>query len=161
MNFTRLSTSCEKDFATVAAYFQYGVEAGIFDEQQARDWALEIVDKLDHPPLDIIEVLSSRNLIGLLAALRQVGGERDIKLAGRWLYHTLFQRAAGNDNVDREITRQALQIAQSTEQGENIQFAFDSLDDCFSLAESGTYGTLADCRGQLLSLLETRGMFLG
>lgn len=155
---TRLSSKCEKDFATVAAYFQYGLEAGILDEQQARDWALKIVDKLDHPPLEIIEVLSSRNLVGLFDALKEVSGKRDIKLAGRWLLHTLFQRAAGDNSADKVITRQALQVARSTEQDEDIQFAFDGLDDRFNLAESGTYGALEDCRSELLALLETWGM---
>lgn len=157
MNSTRLLRMCEKDFATVAAYFQYGLEAGIFDEEQARDWALEIVGKLDHPPLDIIEVLSSRNLAGLLDALKEVSGERDIKLAGRWLLHTLLQRAVRDNRVDRVITRQALQVVRSTEQDEDIQFAFDGLDDSFNLAELGTYGTLEDCRGELLALLEMWG----
>jgi hypothetical protein len=93
----------------------------------------------------------------LLAALKEVSGERDINLAGRWLLHTLLQRATRDNNVDRVITRQALQVARSTEQDEDIQFAFDRLDDSFNLAESGTYGTLEDCRGELLALLEMWG----
>ncbi len=47
------------------------------------------------------------------------------------------------------------EAARSTMPDTDAQFAFDGIDDCFVLAESGTYGKAEDCHKELFTLLET------
>jgi hypothetical protein len=143
----------ESDFATTAAYFQYGLEAGILDAEQARDWALAIVEVQRTPPLEVVEILASRTHLDLAEALKAVPGIRDVQLAGRWLLHTLNRRLATDSDVARTVIRQALQVARSTGLDEDTQFAFDSIDDLFGLALSDTFGTVEGCRTELLAVL--------
>lgn len=151
MNFP--SSIEDTDFATTATYFHHGLEAGIFSVEQARAWALAIVETRRTPPPEIVEVLASRNFLDLIEALKAVPGVRDVESAGRWLLYTLNRRLATDRRRARTVTRQALQVAQSTGLGEETQLAFDSIDDLFGLAQSGNFGTLEDCHSELLAVL--------
>lgn len=39
----------DKSLATMAQYFRIGIEAGICQDDQARDWAFAMISKLDEP----------------------------------------------------------------------------------------------------------------
>ncbi|SEK42067.1 hypothetical protein SAMN05518845_101284 [Variovorax sp. YR750] len=73
----------ESNFATAALYFRFGMEAGILTDAQARDWALKIVDAFDTPPVEIVEVLTSRSTSHLHQCLKEIPGEGNLELAGR------------------------------------------------------------------------------
>lgn len=143
------------DYSTTAAYFHYGLEAGVFDADEVRAWALAIVEARRTPPPEVVEVLASRTFLNLVEALKVVPGERDVRLAGRWLLNTLNRRLATDKSLVGVVTRQALQVAQSTGLEESIQFAFDGIADLFGLAQSGTYGTVENCHAELLTVLSS------
>lgn len=139
--------------ATVAAYYLYGLEAGIVTLQQAKDWAFSIVESMDSPPADVIDVALSRGLPEINEKLNAVTGERDVQLAGKWLLNALNREFSSNPlNVER-ITKQAMQVTRSTALGDDEYYVFDSIDDSLALIQSGTYGSLEGCRSELENAL--------
>lgn len=127
----------EKALSTTAAYLELGLKAGILDEDSARSWALSIVEALDAPPLDAIEVLASRNRAHLIETLRNARGEEDVELAARWLFHTLHRQLVADYDVARTVVWQAFQVAKSAGLEDSIGHGFNIIDDCFSLIDSG------------------------
>jgi hypothetical protein len=127
----------DERWGTTAAYFELGLRAGIVDEDSARSWALSIVEALDAPPLDAIEVLASRNRAHLIETLRNARGVENAELAARWLLHTLHRQLVADYDVARTVARQAFQVAQSAGLEDSIGHGFNIIDDCFSLIDSG------------------------
>jgi hypothetical protein len=139
--------------ATIAAYYLYGLEAGIVTLQQAKDWAFSVVESMDSPPADIIDVALSSGLPEINEKLNAVTGERDVQLAGKWLLNALNRKFSSNElNLER-ITKQAMQVTRSTALGDDEYYVFDSIDDSLSLAQSGTYGSVERCRSELENAL--------
>ncbi len=139
--------------ATIAAYYLYGLEAGIVTLQQTKDWAFSIVESMDSPPGEVIDVALSNGLNEINEKLNAVSGERDVRLAGKWLLNALSKKLHSNAvNVER-IAKQAMQVTRSTALGDDEYYIFDSIDDSLSLARSGTYGSVEGCRIELENAL--------
>lgn len=143
----------EKNLAITAGYFELGLKAGVLDEDRARSWALSIVEASDTPPLDLLEVLASRNFGQLIETLREVRGQEDMQLAGRWLLHTLHRQLIADHSMARTVVRQACHVAQSAGLPEQVWNGFSGIDDGFFLADSGTYGTSESCFAELTEAL--------
>jgi hypothetical protein len=134
--------------ATVAEYFRIGVELGIVSPDEPRAWADAIIREHAHPLGEVIEVSWSKGTAELLEALRAIPGERDCKLAGAWLLGLLATRLQESAEP-RAIARSAMQVARVANMGDGVYYEFDVVDDQFSLAELGRYGTDEACRAEL------------
>lgn len=139
--------------ATKAAYFLYGLEAGMLSEADVKKWAFSVIEARDMPPSEIIEVAMSRSREQLFESLKVVRGDRDIQLAGRWLLGLLKTMLKNDPSNMKAIVRKAMQVAVSTSQPEDVYHRLDGIDDQISLAESNTYGTLEMCRADLEAAL--------
>lgn len=144
------------NFATAALYFRFGMEAGILTDAQARDWALKIVDALDTPPVEIVEVLASRGHSHLRQCLKEVAGDGNLQLAGRWLLWDLSRELAASTVLEAQSTvaRRAFQVAQSTALDEDLQFTFNRLEDTINLFEMSYDGIPDQGRRELSDVLE-------
>ena len=121
-------------------------------EDDAKGWALRIVDSLDFPPCEIVEVLAIRTFLGLIQSLNAVPGDGGYESAGRSLLCALGE-SLQEEGVDLRVTvRRAMQIVRSTSLGAEDYCAFDAIEDGIYLAETETYGTIADCRMDLETL---------
>ncbi len=128
--------------ATHADYFRYGLEADLLTPRETRDWAFGLIYCLDNPPIEIIEVAMSRSLADLFTRLKQVPGERNTKLAGMWLLGLLKSRLSSEPFTADRIVKQAIQVARSTNQDDDVYDCLNTIDDRICLADSGTYGNL-------------------
>lgn len=146
----------ESNLATAALYFRFGLEAGILTDAQARDWALKIVDAFDTPPVEIVEVLTSRGTSHLHQCLKEVLGDGNLKLAGRWLLWDLSCELAGSTMLEAHgtVARRAFQVAQSTALDEDLQFTFNRLEDSINLLEMGYGGSPNEERRELSDVLQ-------
>lgn len=146
----------EPNFATAALYFRFGMEAGILTDTQARDWALKIVDAFDTPPVEIVEVLASRGSSHLHQCLKEVAGDGNLELAGRWLLWDLSRElvASTAPEAHSTVARRAFQVAQSTALDEDLQFNFNRFDDAIDLFEMGYGGSPDGGRCELSDVLE-------
>jgi hypothetical protein len=132
--------------ATVASYFLFGLEAGIFEEDCAKDWAFNIIALSENPTIDIIEVATANRRAEVFEALNRVAGKRDNMLAGQWLLHDLHTRGEANLASVDHLIRQAMHISRACGLPDDVYYSFDSIDDELFLAKNGAYGTVEQCR---------------
>lgn len=127
--------------ATHAQFVRIGLETGICTADEAREWALSVIEKMDSPPGEIIEVSWRKPLEHLIADLNSVEGDPDFESASRWLLQRLLESLpASNDTLHRAV-RQAMQVARSID-AMDLYYDFDRIDDDLQLAATGVYGTV-------------------
>jgi hypothetical protein len=139
--------------ATIAEYFRIGLQVGLLSPERASDWATSEIARMEDPPYELIEVSWSKGLASTLEALSSVQGERDKHLAGRWLLGQLRESLPHADAELQLAARQAMQVARAAELGDETYYRFDMVDDELSLARTKVYGTVEECRVNLLKEL--------
>jgi predicted HTH transcriptional regulator len=72
--------------ATIAEYYRLALIAGLLQPDDAKDWAMSLIEQLAAPPGDIIELSWSKGLTMTMENLAAVQGERDQQLASLRLY---------------------------------------------------------------------------
>lgn len=139
--------------ATVAEYFRIGLTAGLLLPEDAANWAISEIARLDAPPYELIEVSYAETPLDAIAALASVQGDRDRQMAGAWALARLRESLRGPDFDVRSAAHQAMRIVRAADFRDDIYYRFDTIEDEVSLALTGTYGTLEDCRAHLLNEL--------
>jgi hypothetical protein len=142
-------------FATLAEYFRIGLTAGLLRPEEASNWAIFEIARLDAPPYELIEVSYAKTPLDAIAALASVQGERDRQVAGGWALAQLRESLRHSDLDVRSAARQAMRIVRAAEFGDEICYRFDMIEDEVALALTGAYGTLEDCRTHLLNELSS------
>jgi hypothetical protein len=131
--------------ATYAQFFRIGLEAGICMPDEAREWALSVIERMDTPPGEIIEVSWRKPLEYLIADLNSVEGDADLESASKWLLRRLLESLPESNAKLRRVVRQAMQVARSID-AMDLYYDFDCVDDGLQLAATTIYGTSAECR---------------
>lgn len=131
--------------ATIACYFRVGLETRLFHPDQARDWAMSVIGRMDQPPAEIIEVSWQKPLAQLIADLKEVEGDADTDLACSALLGTIWERLQSG-KADFETTLfHATMITGMFELTDRFDI-FNSMDDQLQQAVCGTFGTVEECR---------------
>lgn len=139
--------------ATAAQFYRIALEVGLCDPDDARAWAISVIDKLSAPPGEIIEVSWRKPLAHLIEDLNSVQGEADISAIRSWLLHELWRLSANSTaHVDRAV-RQGMQLARSLSD-EELYYQFDRIDDGLQLATTQVYGTVAEVQSDLEEVLK-------
>lgn len=142
--------------ASFAQYFRIGLEIGLFEPEEARDWAISVIDRMDEPPGEIIEVSWRKPLAQLISDLNEVKGEPEVDLVCTWLLGRLsLTLESTSDSFDRAV-RQAMGIARAAGKSD-LYYIFDVIDDQLNLAETQTYGTVAACKEDFDKALKEHG----
>lgn len=142
--------------ASFAQYFRIGLEVGLCEPEEARDWAISVIDRMDEPPGEIIEVSWRKPLAELISDLNEVKGELEIDLVCSWLLGRLsLTLESTNDSLDRAV-RQARGIARAAGDSD-LYYIFDVIEDELHLAETQTYGTVDACREDFEKALKEHG----
>jgi hypothetical protein len=144
--------------ATVASYFLFGLEAGMFEADCAKDWAFKIVELSQNPPIDIIDVATANRREEVFDVLSLVVGERNNQLAGKWLLHSLYNKIQADPASLERVIKQAMQVSSSCGLPRDVYYSLDGIDDELFLAKNGTYGTVEQCRQELIATLTEFGI---
>lgn len=139
--------------ATIAEYYRLALIAGLLQSDDAKDWAMSLIEQLAEPPGDIIELSWSKGVTMTMENLAAVQGDRDQQLAAYWLLASLRQADQSTDEALQRVGKQAMRIAQAAGLDEAVYFRFDEIDDFLTLARSNTCGTVAECRKELADAL--------
>lgn len=131
--------------ASFAQYFRIGIEVGLCEPEEARDWAISVIDRMDEPPGEIIEVSWRKPLAQLITDLNEVKGEPEMDLVCGWLLGRLSLTLESTNTSLGLAVRQARGIAHAAGDSE-LYYIFDVIEDELFLAEARTYGTIAECR---------------
>jgi len=143
--------------ASIARYFRIGVELGLCDPDEAREWAISVIDQSDAPPGEIIEVSWRKPRAQLIADLGAIEGEPEMDLVRGWLLGRLALTLGDTDDGLGRAVKQAMQIARATGHAD-LYAGFDVIDDELQLAQSGTYGSVAACRDDFDAALRAYGV---
>lgn len=142
--------------ASCAQYFRIGLQVGLCEPEEARDWATSVIDLMDEPPGEIIEVSWRKPLAQLISDLNEVKGEPEMNLVCRWLLGRLSQTLGPTGDSFDLAVRQARGIAHEAGDSD-LYYVFDVIEDELRLAETQTYGTVAACRGEFDKALNEHG----
>jgi|GEM_PF-6045988 len=58
----------------MAEYFRIGLELDLLAQKDAQDWATSMIEKLDVPPIEIIEVAWGHGLAKTVSNLKEISG---------------------------------------------------------------------------------------
>ncbi|MES2349519.1 MAG: hypothetical protein V4641_18310 [Pseudomonadota bacterium] len=139
--------------ATIARYFVVGIEAGICNDDEAREWSLAVIGAMDAPPFEIIEVSWHKPRERLIDDLNAVQGEADGEQAGNWLLGTLHASVAPDGNLWRYL-KSALHVVNATGLERSLYYELDGIADELELAERGVCGTVAESLTSFQTLLK-------
>ena len=139
--------------ATIAEYFRLGLQVGLLMPEHAVAWADEEIAAAEVTPEGMIEVSWSKGLASTMEALSAVPGERNKQLAGRWLLGLMRQAVPESPEGLQLAAQRAMQIARHAELGDETYYRFDMIDDELSLARTQVYGTVEECRSNLVAEL--------
>jgi hypothetical protein len=145
--------SSDISLATVAEYFRIGLQVGLLLPEQATEWATAVISDLATPPYEVIDVSWSKGLASTLEALSSVKGERDKKLAGHLLLGLIRDSLPESDSGLHLAVQRAMSIAREAELGDETYYSFDIIDDELSLARTKVYGTVEQCRADMVNEL--------
>ncbi|MDN4059752.1 hypothetical protein QPK31_16120 [Massilia sp. YIM B02769] len=142
--------------ASFAQYFRIGLEVGLCEAEEAMEWAISVIDQMDEPPGEVIEVSWRKPLAHAISDLNEVEGEPEMALVCRWLLGRISMTLdSTNDSLGGAI-RQAMRVARATGDAE-LYHIFDTIEDELYLAENETYGTVAECRKDFDKALKENG----
>ena len=136
----------QSSHATRAEYYRIGLVTGLTAQDEVRDWAMGVIERLTEPPPEIIEVSWSRTQRSLEEHLRSVTGERDRKQAGEWLLGLLRDKHFDSTADLTWCARMATRVARIAELDEGTYLEFDVLEDDIFLAKNNPGGDLEACR---------------
>ena len=103
-----------------------------------------MIEKMDVPPGEIIEVSWRKPLEHLLDDLNSIEGDADLVHAAKCLLQKLqASLPVANDKLDHAV-RQAMHVARSIEDMD-LYYDFDRIDDGLHLAATGLW-TVTQCR---------------
>jgi hypothetical protein len=131
--------------ASFAQDFRVALEVGLCEPEEAREWAISVIDRMDEPPAEIIEVSWRKPLAQLISDLNNVKGEPEIDLVCRWLLGRISLTLASTSNSLGRAVRQAMEVARAAGNSD-LYYVFDVIDDQLSVAETRVYGTVPACK---------------
>ena len=140
--------------ATICAYFWAGTAVGVLQFQNGKDWAYSVIEALDAPPIEIIEIAIANDRNSAMDALQAAARDADPQTAGRWLLADIFNQLKAGGMSAMEAARSAMRVAQTTNLPNQVYYDFDGLDDELQLAANGTYGTPEEVAIEVLKALE-------
>jgi hypothetical protein len=145
--------SATASLATIAEYFRLGLQVGLLTPEQAVAWADAQIAAAEAPPEGMIEVAWCKGLASTIEALGAVPGERNKQLAGHWLLGLMREAVPESAEELQLAAQRAMQIARHAELGDEAYYRFDMIDDELSLARTQVYGTVEECRMNLVAAL--------
>jgi hypothetical protein len=139
--------------ATICSYFWAGIAVGSSHYQSAKDWAFSIIEALDAPPIEIIEIATANDRNSTMDALEAASDGADQQAAGRWLLTDLHHQLTVGDISALDAIRAAMRVVQIAGLPIEIYFDFDALDDELQLSDNGVYSSPAAVRLNVLDAL--------
>lgn len=139
---------------TACAYFWAGIVTGVLHFESAKAWAFSVIEALDAPSIEIIEVATAGNRVACIDALQAAAHGGDLERAGRWLLADVSSQLTGGTLSVPEAIHAAMRVARTTDLPEDCYYQFDVLDDELQLAINNVVGTLDQVRLGLIEMLE-------
>jgi hypothetical protein len=140
-----------------------GVLVGLYSVAEVEAWALRHVETEVHANTAILGVFHSRNELpeDIAAKLVAVAGPDCRAAAVRHLYFDLNRRLHERPDEASLILNMLKALVYIGGADERESSEIDRLDDTFTLAVTGTYGTVSEARKEMALFLDREGASLG
>ena len=106
-----------------------------------KDWAFSVIEALDVPPIEIIEVATSSDRHSAMDALQAASYGASQQTAGRWLLEDISHLLEAGDLSAMGALRTAVRVAHTTDLPQEAFNDFDALIHEVEDVVKGVFGT--------------------
>jgi hypothetical protein len=132
------------EIATESEYYRCGVLLNILTEQQVKNWAFNLIDLLDEPMYELIEIAGMQGINPILSELASIKGERQTQKVGLWLLAKLGELFTSGVLSPKETIKKGMDLVTMTNMDKELYYFFDYVEDGFYLAEYVHIGTVEE-----------------
>ena len=149
------------DRASICAYFSVGISLGIKTAEEANTWAYGLIEALDSPPIEVIEIATAHDSYAAMDALKIGASKADWQQAGRWLLSDIGARLIAGEISILSAIWKSMGIGMATDLSDQLWTELSILEDEVNLISSGIVSAekLQDDLIQVLSKCATKAHF--
>ena len=138
-----------------AEVYRIGYSIGVFMKQEVIKWADSVIETLDNPPYEIIDLsLSSKlNTEKFMWKLESIKGEVEQDQSPKILLGLLHDTLDRQQDISTVVEKMDRLIPYLPENCEPIEMEIHYLSDAFYLAENGAYRDLQEVRSEIEDFL--------
>ncbi|WP_144699657.1 hypothetical protein [Fictibacillus phosphorivorans] len=144
-----------------AEIYRLGLFIGFFQVKNVIKWADQLIEKLDQPPYEILEIsLSSKSTIASVCSkLTDVKGECDEAIPIQGILSLLHDELIHTSDVMEICTYMYRLVGHIPESCEDIERSIINLTDKWDMAVDGYYGNVEDARNEIYEFLSEFELF--
>lgn len=138
-----------------AEIYRLGLFIGFFKMKHVIEWADQLIEKLDQPPYEILEISLSSNstIASVCSKLTDVKGKYDQALPIQGILNLLNDELIQTSDVTERCTYMYRLVGHIPESCEDIKRSIINLTDRWEMAVDGYYGDLEDVRNEIYEFL--------
>lgn len=142
----------------LADVYRIGLTIGYFGRADVIHWADTLVDKMETPPLELIEVSMTANAkpVDIASALMKIKGQADGGLATKIVMGLLSRTLRDNKNY-MDIAEYLWKLSNAVSENDleqSVMNEINAIDDAYYLAEQKIYGEIDQVHKGMSELLE-------
>lgn len=145
------------DIKLMAEVYRLGISIGLFTIQEVIKWADKVIEQLEAPPYEIIDLsLSSKETLeAITLKLMMVKGECDYDLPPKIILGLLSEHLNDIEDMATVINRMDKLLEHLPACCEEVEMQIHFLSDGFYLAEQKISGELEEVYSSLLQFLDS------
>lgn len=146
-----------------AEIYRLGLFIGFFRVKNVIEWADQLIEKLDQPPYEILEISLSNNatMASVCSKLTDVKGECDEALPIQGILSLLNDELLQTSDVTQICTYMYRLVGHNPESCDVIERSIINLTDRWEMAVDGYYGDVEEARNDINEFLKEFGSLEG
>ncbi|MED1863823.1 hypothetical protein P4V41_10200 [Fictibacillus nanhaiensis] len=139
-----------------AEIYRLGLCIGFFQVKNVIEWADQLIEKLDQPPYEILEISLSSNstIASVCSKLTDVKGECDEARPIQGFLSILYDELSQTRDVTEICTYMYRLVGHIPESCDDIERSIINLTDAWAMAVDGYYGDVEELRREIYDFLE-------
>ncbi|MGM0807069.1 MAG: hypothetical protein ACQET8_20220 [Bacillota bacterium] len=144
-----------------AEIYRLGLFIGFFQVKNVIEWADQLIEKLDQPPYEILEIsLSSKSTIASVCSkLTDVKGECDEAIPIQGILSLLNDELVQTIDVTEICTYMYRLVGHIPESFEDLEVSIINVTTSWDLAVDGYYGDVEEVRNEIYEFLSEFELF--
>ncbi|MGD6962327.1 hypothetical protein ACQCVB_09000 [Fictibacillus phosphorivorans] len=146
-----------------AEIYRLGLFIDFFRVKNVIEWADQLIEKLDQPPYEILEISLSSNstIASVCSKLTDVKGEYDEALPIQGILSLLNVELIQTSDVTQICTYMYRLVGHIPESCDDIERSIINLTDRWEMAVDGYYGDVEEARNDIYEFLKEFGSLEG
>ncbi len=146
-----------------AEIYRLGLFIGFFRVKNVIEWADQLIEKLDQPPYEILEISLSNNatIASVCSKLTDVKGECDEALPIQGILSLLNDELLQTSDVTQICTYMYRLVGHNPESCDDLEVSIINVTTSWDLAVGGYYGDVEEVRNEIYEFLSEFESFNG